>query len=425
MTAMIALMGGFLLAQADATASEDLELQVRRLVRQLDARQLAERDAAEKALLELGPDVLELLPQGDQRVSAEVAQRVARIRSRLERAMAEAAGRASRVTLQGELTLREAAAKIEEQTGNRIVLKIPGVGPDEQAGPKLSLEVDDLPFWQALDRVLDQAGLDVYAYGEPKGVHLVPRPPEAAPRSDRASYSGPFRFEAISVQAMRDLRRPEGGSLRVVLEIAWEPRLAPVSLMQPMAEVSAVDENGEPVPVDTRQAVSEIPVLPEATTVQLEIPLELPPRDVQRIARLQGALTALLPSKVESFRFGDLTGDEKSEKRVAGVTVALERVRENRGRWEIRLLVRFDKAKGALESHRTWIEDNEVYLETPEGEKIAWAMSVPTRQTENEVGMAYYFVVEGPLTGHTLVYKTPAMILSKDFDYELEDIPLP
>ena len=39
MTAMIALMGGILLAQEVAEAPDDLELQVRRLVRQLDARQ--------------------------------------------------------------------------------------------------------------------------------------------------------------------------------------------------------------------------------------------------------------------------------------------------------------------------------------------------------------------------------------------------
>jgi hypothetical protein len=418
-------MGGLLLGQIDATAGEDLELRVRRLVRQLDAPQLAERESAEQALVELGPNVLGLLPQDLEGVSAEIAQRVGRIRQKLQRAMAESAGQASDVTLHGEMTVAEAAAKIEEQTGNKIVLRLPRAGPGEPTGAKLTLDFDEVPFWKALDQVFDRAGLGVYAYGEEKAIYGVPRPEGQTPRTDRASYSGPLRFEVVAVEAIRDLRNPRNQSLRLTLEVSWEPRLAPVSLMQRMDDLEPVDENGNPLDVQTAQAVSEVNVIPDSTAVSLELPLELPPRDVKQIARLEGTLTALLPGKVETFRFEDLEEAEDVEKRMAGVTVMLERVRKNRSVWEVRMLVRFDQAHGALESHRNWIYDNEVYLEPPDGESVVWATFETTRQTESEVGVAYYFAVDGPLTGYTLVYKTPALILSKAFDYQIQNIPLP
>ncbi len=424
MLGVLALMGGMLLGQAGAAADEGLGLEVRRLVRQLDAPQLARREEAEQELIRLGPKVLDLLPQSPDRMSAEVAQRIGRIRQRLQRLMAESAGQASRVTLQGKIPLPEILSKIEEQTGNKIVFRGRPVGPEGQGdGPALDVDFDNTPFWEALDQVLQQAGLAVYPFGEEKAVSIVPRPPSASP-AGRIGYSGPFRFEPVSILAVRDLRSGTA-SLRLTLEVSWEPRLAPVSLQQPMADVQAVDENGKALTVDVKGAAPEVPVLPGLSAVTLEIPFELPSREVKSIARLQGKLTALLPGKVEEFRFGDLEEAEQVEKRVAGVTVVLEQVRKNRAVWEIRLGVRFDEAGDALESHRTWIYDNEVYLEAADGESVEWATFETTRQMEDEIGAAYYFAVDGPLSGYTLVYKTPALILSKEIEYEIGSIELP
>jgi hypothetical protein len=47
-----------------------------------------------------------------------------------------------------------------------------------------------------------------------------------------------------------------------------------------------------------------------------------------------------------------------------------------------------------------------------------------TRQSENEVGVAYLFDVE-EITDHTFVYKTPAVLLDVAVPYELHDIALP
>jgi len=48
----------------------------------------------------------------------------------------------------------------------------------------------------------------------------------------------------------------------LVIEAAWEPRLRIISLMQHMADVRAVDERGEPLPVAQSEAQPERPSAP-------------------------------------------------------------------------------------------------------------------------------------------------------------------
>jgi len=107
------------------------------------------------------------------------------------------------------------------------------------------------------------------------------------------------------------------------------------------------------------------------------------------------------------------------------VTVTVEKVEKNNDAWEVRMRVQFDDAGDALASHRTWVFNNEAYLEGPDGKAIAYDTYETTRQTKNEVGVAYVFSTDQPLDKLTFVYKTPGAIINNTFDYELKDIELP
>lgn len=423
MWASILMAVGVLIGQSAADGDPQLEATVRRLIRQLDASRLAEREAAEQKLLELGPGVLDLLPATGDRAPAEVQQRVGRIRQKLQQQLAEAAAEPSRVTLQGTFPLPEILTQIQQQTGNRVVL-----GPDAAAPPdqqNIEVAFQATPFWQVIDQLARRTGLSVYPYGEATAITLVRRPQGQPAESSLVSYSGPLRFEAIRILAQRDLRRVDGDSLRVTLETAWEPRLSPITLQQPRDTIAAVDEDGRPIRAEQRDARIEVPVTPLATAVELVIPLELPPREVKRIATLAGTLQVLLPGRVEAFRFDQLAEAKDVEKRVAGVTVRLEQVRKNNMIWEVRIRVRYDEPSGAMASHRTWMFENEAYLEGPDTKKVEYDAFETTWQSENEFGIAYLFGLEEPLDKYTFVYKTPSRILSSDFRYEIKGIELP
>ena len=421
----ILLLGGLLLAQAETKPPQaDLEPQVRKLVRQLDAPQLKQRDAAEEELLRLGPAVLVLLPADADAASAEVAQRLARIRQKLQRAQAESAVQPSRVTLRGTMPLSKCLAAIAEQTGNKIV-DVRREAAANVPDPEVKADFDKTPFWQALDRVLDQAGLAVYPFGENHTVHVVLQPGEEGARTKRAIYSGPFRFEPVSILAERDLRNPASRSLKLEVEVAWEPRLRPITLVQRLADLKALDDTGQPLPIPSGGAELEAPVPSGPIAQKLIVPLAPPPREVKRISRLTGVLHVVVPGQPETFRFKDLEKAKNVKRRVANVTVAVEDVFKNNKLWEVAVLVVFDNPREALASHRNWVFGNPAYLEGPDGKAVPYASIETTKQTENEVGVGYLFDAPRPLAEYTFVYKTPTMIFSVPVPYEFKDIPLP
>jgi len=243
-------------------------------------------------------------------------------------------------------------------------------------------------------------------------------------RSEAACYAGPFRIEPVRVLARRELRDPEGQSLQVALEVAWEPRLKPISLVQRMEDLRVVDEKGEELPLDDTQAELEV-AGGEATAIELILPLELPPRRVQEIASLKGRLTAMIPGKVETFTFDDVMNVRNVTKKAAGVAVTVSQVRKNNELWEVRMRVRFDRAGGALQSHRGWILDNEAFLQDADGKKILYDTTEVTGQSEDEVGLAFLFFLDDPPEGCRFVYKTPATIVATAFDYEIKGVKLP
>jgi hypothetical protein len=411
-----------------AASTEDLKTQVARLVKQLDANELAQREAAEQQLVALGSAALDLLPQPSNKMSAEVKERLGRVRDKLQRAEAVAVVQPSKVTIDVQSQpLSKVLAEFTKQTGNAFTDYREQMG-QEARDPKISLKVDAVPFWQAVDQALDVADSTLYAYAdeaEEDALAVIDRPISELPRQERAfSYSGPFRLEATTMEANVDLRNPMARSLALLLDVAWEPRLRPVNLEVALADVSAADESGNAIAVEAEEERTDIQIVPGEHVTEVRIPLVMPARSVGKIASLKGKFTALVPGREETFRFDDFKKANQEQRR-SGVVVGLERVRKNNDVWEFRVRVRFDDAAGALQSHMGWIFNNEAFLETSDGQKIEPDGTETYRQTEDEVGVAYLFGIEGKLTGHTLVYKTPTVIVPLPIEFELKEMELP
>jgi hypothetical protein len=101
-------------------------------------------------------------------------------------------------------------------------------------------------------------------------------------------------------------------------------------------------------------------------------------------------------------------------------------VRRNQDVYELRVLVRYDEASNALESHRGWIYDNPAYLLDPSGAQVENAGLEPVSQKENEVGLSYKFVLDKRgFKGYKFVYKTAASLIELPVEFELKEIELP
>ena len=411
---------------AKTTASQqDVPAQLRGLVRKLGADDLQSREAAELAIVELGPTALPLLPPTTPRTPVEVSERLGRIRQQLQALAVKAARKPSRVTLTGTMKLSEAIQKIEEQTTNRFKDKRADFGQAAR-DPRVAIDVKDIVFWQAVDQLFDQARVSIYPYAEETDViTFTDQPPGAIERAKRASYHGLFRFEAARIASTRDLTARDSDALRLGIAVSWEPRIQPIHLEQSMADLHAVDENDNPIKVTTTRATLRPAVEALQHQVELTIPLELPDRDVRQIAKLSGKLTAVATGPIEKFEFKNLAKLEDSEQRKAGATVIVDQVRPNRQLHEVRMRVRFDEATTALESHRGWVFKNEAYIVDAAGKRHENLGSQTTSQRPNEVGMSYLFQLGEKLEDFTFVYETPSAIMRLPVQYELTNIPLP
>lgn len=421
----VGMMTCVLMALAAPDPATDPAIGVRRLVRQLDDDDLSRREQAEQQLIDLGPVALKHLPPIQRQLSPEVKARLARVRNRLQRDAAKAATRASTVTLRGEMRLSQALASLQQQTGNQLVDYRRRFGQAE-SDPAVRCQFDQQPYWSVVDQLLDQAQLQLYSYsGTPHTLAIVRRDPDRLPTRGRVSYEGLFRFEATRVEATRDLRTADNAGLKVTLEIAWEPRIQPISLTQPLAALTASDEKGRRMATDNRQAKLEVAAQNTVAAIEMDIPLKCPPRSVNRIASLRGTIDVVLPGRTVPFRFEDLADAKNVEQQNAGVTVVLQTVRRNLDVHDVRILVRFERASGALESHRGWVFNNRAYLVDGDGDRIEHAGLETTTQQPNEIGLSYKFVIDKPLKEYTFVYETAAAIVRVPIEYQLRNIDLP
>ena len=420
------LMAGLLIAPVgvEDVQPDDAELKasVRRHIRDLQADERETRDQAEQQLLKLGTPALKHLPIPNFRMSAELRERIGRIRKSLEKLQARAATTASLVTLNAqEMPLAEVLEAIHRQTGNRVIDS--RVDKEEL---KITLELEKAPFWKTLDAVLAQTKLSIDPYaegddGEPlTAVALVDR-------SDRPgealSYSGSFRFEATAVSARRGLRHPESSGLNIDLELLWEPRMKPITLTLNQSSVLAIDQQGNKI-APGRQGETMIDV--NAGASRFGVQLKLPPRESQILKSVSGELSALLPGRIETFRFDRLAGAKDIVQKKGGVTVHLQQVRKNGEAWELQVVIRFENPGGAFQSHlQSWVMENVAYLEGPDKKKVEQALAENFADQPGEFGVRYFFAPEAGIDQFTFVYKTPAALVHRKVEFKFKDLKLP
>jgi len=406
-----------------AAAADDAELatEVQRLVRRLDADDRRTREEAKQRLIALGRPIFDHLPDN---LSPAAKNALSLIRAELEAKAAQDAVAAARVTLSGRIRLSKVMEELQQQSGNALV-DYRGRFGQVAADPELDVDFDKTPFWEALDAVLDKAELTVYAYAESGAIAYVARPDGASPRSERAVYDQAFRVEAMRLSATRDFRRAASSGMQLAIQFFWEPRLRPISIELPLKRAAAVTAEKDPVPVTNPMQVLEAPVESSASTIEMAIPFDLPPRAAKKLGSVTGRFDVLVTGREETFRFQNLPKLKDAVQRSAGVVVAVEETRKNGDAHEVFMRVQFDKAFNSLESHRGWIFRNEAYLVGPDGNRIDNAGFETTRQGSNEVGLSYKFAVDGDWGDYTFVYKTPAAIVKLPVTFTFRDLPLP
>ncbi len=406
------------------------------LQRQLESPQIGEREEAEAELLRLGTRVLDHLEEVTDETPTDAAKRTVRVRTELETIAVASVTEASRVTLQGNITFAEAFAKIREQTGNDVDLS--EETPIVLADTKIELDLQDVEFWAALAEIMKQGELVVDPYaGQPGQLRLtvsksaqamagnLPQPQLAdKPQPPPRNVAGIFDLLVTRVNSSRNLVNPARNFCNVSILIRWEPRVRPISIELPVASIKAIDEFDNSISVPNAEAVISGIVQPEIPELEFAIPIGLVDRQIEKIKSFEAQVDAVLPGRIETFRFkkiGQLEDGRKQQK--AGAIVTFGGVQKNDELFGVTVRLAFEEEHNALESHQGWAFNNPCFLESSDGERFEPVAYETLRQDNEQIAIQYYF--EKNPQQLTLVYKTPAAIVEIPVKIVLKNIPLP
>jgi hypothetical protein len=183
--------------------------QLSQWLRELGDKRFEVREAAATALVEVGPPALEGLRKASGTADLEVRRRAESLITRIEQTTA-LAPTVIALTLR-DTPIPEAVAALARQSRLKLEL-IPQQGParEQLEKKKLTLELEGVPLWEALDRLCAAAGLD-YAPLTPTTIQLQPLE-EGPPRRMPTAVSGPFRMRIRALNYYRSLGLPDAAN---------------------------------------------------------------------------------------------------------------------------------------------------------------------------------------------------------------------
>ncbi len=420
LSACLVTLLGWTLAAAQPESGA-LQAKVKQLIEQLGAEDAAAQVAAEKALLQLGPDILAYLPGSAEGARAE---RLATVRSTLKEFLPR-----TFTPTTGTLPVSVALKQLQAQTGLPVE-PFPAV----KGEPVVTFTGKEIPFWKALDQIAGAAGARVALYqgsGHP-ALTGAGAQREALP----VSHAGAFRTTVKRVTVSRDL---ETGlhTCQVKLDLAWEPRFHPLFVAPGTAAVRfAADREGKEARAETPTQGRTAVEAPLAFETTLRVPA--PPRSVQAIAEIRGHFVVVVPSKLLTFTF---TGLPKTKPQIQdGVGVRVTDVEQAADRWSFEIALDAPPGGPSFESHEKALVErslvhNDVWLQRGKQRLRLAALDaepIPEKSTATRTVVRYSFTAEGNpgvafgnLADWTLHYRTSGRMVELTVPYRFTDVPLP
>ncbi len=399
--------------------------QVERMIAGLRAPTRAARVKAEQEMLEVGPELLPLLPPPEL-VPSAARESLVRIRVTLERRQALLSIAPSHVTLEGERSVSEWTKELQRQTTNTNDLRLLSSADLDQP---LKLEIKDQTYWTAIEKLSRAARLKAdLAAGHLRWNQADPNAvPELA-----VTHAGAFRV-AVAVARTRPGLTADKPLVRLGLTLMAEPRLRPLFMHFSAEDMVLRGGSGVLAPFNP-EAKYEL-VLADGRSPQIQIDAvtpETPPDTVD----ISGRFRVTLAAGSEAIRFSELVPLTEAKaspvsRRRGGVTVTLQKVElepatDGKRNARIQVLVAYDTGGPAFESHRSWVQHNRVFLETAAGQTIELnGGQETTAEANGRVGAAYTFNdLTEPLANLRFVYVAPTLILETPVEFQFAKIPV-
>jgi hypothetical protein len=409
---------------------------VPRLIDQLGDTDYRRRDLAERLLRSFGPDLLPELRAAREHSDAEVRRRLDELITTLEAGVMLAP---KRVTLDvSKKPLRQALDEVSKQTGYKIEVW----NTNEQQ--PYSFKFDNVPFWEALDRISVAGGLVLQqGYGD-QTIRLQAQESYVP----HICYDGPFRLVANGFQHNRSvdfavvqktpmaIQRSE--SLTFTFGIFAEPRLPLLGAGEPRLEAaydsehnSMVPQAGGPNGLQGNHVTMRYGNGYRATSMQLQLMLDHPSEKARSVKLIKGALplTLLISEKPEVVTDQLLAAKGKKFK-AADASFAIADITETPANKQYQLHMSItDESKEASDNDYTWLNSlySRIEVQDDKGNKYVLFGSSWSNSNARHVEMTLTYGPQGnanPGPPTKLVYQS-WKTMPAQATFSFKDLPLP
>ncbi len=427
---------------------------VRKWIVRLDADRKADRTEAKEKLLQMGPAVLQWLPEPESLASRSAKEAVRNIRTILERQQAERSVQANRLTVSGPQLLSDLIPQLSQDTGNMVVAE----GLSKELLAKTLRLPEQATFWTVLESLRDQLGVVAKLEGSPARVRLFARDaihaedcllgPELASAQSKA-----FRVSLRSAKPRNVIGTDPGRLMRIELEVSSEPRIRPLFLKGAADDLritsAALSSNAETNEERWRPFAPETKL--ELTfgqghrQVVMPVDFRLPVRSRFETVSLSGKMLVQTAAAEVAIEFPAGAESRGVARRRGGVTVKVlnwsATSEPPKHSLEVMALVSYDSGGPAFESHRSWMLFNiaglvragmmpsETIGSPKNSDKLV--MLKPQQidsdvQPDGSIAVTYRFTdLPLPASEYRFRYVAPTMILDVPVDFEMRDVKLP
>ncbi|HMF14631.1 MAG TPA: hypothetical protein VKE94_20085 [Gemmataceae bacterium] len=416
------------------TAEHEISPVAEKFITQLGDADFRKRDAAAKELRQLSVKALGALRKAKDHPDAEVQRRVSTLLAAIETAVLLEPRRVT-VHLKRK-TARQIVDELQRQTGFQI-------GPWASVDTQLyDLDCDDLPFWEAFDRVCQSAGLVLQGgYGE----EILQVNPQSS-FVPHVCYRGAFRVSANSFNYSRNIdlsalpkdtgALPRNESLNFGFTVCVEPRI-PLMAIGEARLTEALDDQGRSMallgPSGDEQEIVRLCEFRHGgrnKTYGLQSHLNLirPSEKSRSVKILKGSVpVTILASQKPEIVSDDILQAKDQKKRVGPVTFTiLEASQKPNKEYELKLRITNNANDSPNDS--TWMNSllQRIELQDAKGNKYQPSNS-SWGSAPNHAELSFTYdkpsnVRIGP--PKTLVYYVWKLV-SHEVEFEFKNLPLP
>jgi len=285
----------------------------------------------------------------------------------------------------------------------------------------ISLMLENVPLWDALDRIALQVQGRWSVRADGKTLQLLPQ----GKGRTIATHNGPFRIVLRSITT-RWTPETADSACDLLLLVHWEPRYPVYRIDTSPRITTARDDRGQVLASEVTKSYQ----YPLASTAELQVRLFGITRPAQRIAHLEGDFRATLTDQLLVIRWDTPPRDKPLTQKVGPLICTWKSLRRDPALqlWEVELEWQYPSDHPHFDSYEEskWLRDVKIQWRTSEGRLIR-PQGEEIYATGRKVQAICQFphAIDPQAGGGTLLLITPAPLREVRVPFRLDNIPLP